>query len=142
MKKIVRIAGGLALAGVLACTAACGGDEATDGGTQNGGDFTAFQECLEKNGVSMPQGGGMGGGGQRPSGAPTGRPSDRPTDMPSGQPTGRPSMSAEQQAAFQECSSLMPQGGGGGGFPGGGQGGEGGQGGGDGGQGGGDQNGS
>ncbi|MDX6739288.1 PT domain-containing protein [Actinocorallia sp. A-T 12471] len=131
MNKIVRIAGGLALAGVLALTAACGGDDASDG-AQNG-DFAAFQECLEDKGVSLPQGGGMGGGmgggGQRPTDAPSGQPTGRPTDRPSGQPTARPSgmpsMSSEQQSAFQECSSLMPQGGGG--FPGGGQGGPGGR---------------
>lgn len=56
------------------------------GASQDGPEFAAFQQCLSDAGISMPE---------RGSGTGTGA---------------RPSMSAEDQAAFEECRALMPAG--------------------------------
>ncbi|MFC9971447.1 hypothetical protein ACFVH6_11195 [Spirillospora sp. NPDC127200] len=101
--------GGAVLACALLFTSACGGSE--DEGGKNAPDtatdpMAAFRACMEKQGVTRPQGRGPG---NRPSGRPSGAPTARPTDAPDQRPSGRPSMSAEQQKARQACSSLAPR---------------------------------
>ncbi len=121
MNKLIRLVGGVTLAGALLFTSACGGDDDKSGDGGNGADMSAFQDCLKEKGVTMPEG-GMGGrpSGRptdrpsgmptgRPSGMPTDRPSGNPTDRPSGRPSGGPSMSAEMQEAMKACASLRPQ---------------------------------
>ena len=57
------------------------------GGSETSGpEFAAFQQCLSDAGIVMPERGSGGGSGSRPS------------------------MSAEDQAAFEECRALMPSG--------------------------------
>lgn len=111
----IRLFGGVAIAGTLLFTAACGGSGGSGGSTSstqsgqpggqgNGGNgpMAAYRACMQKQGVTMPsRGPGMGQGGPGASG---GRPTARPS--------GLPSMSAEQQKAAQACASLRPQRGG------------------------------
>ncbi|MEO3784978.1 PT domain-containing protein [Actinocorallia sp. B10E7] len=121
MNKIIRLTGGIALAGALLFTSACGGGDGTSGDSGNSTDMSAFQDCLKEQGVTMPEGNG---GGRppgmptgrpsgmptdRPSGNPTDKPSGNPTDRPSGRPSGGPSMSTEMQAAMKTCASLRPE---------------------------------
>ncbi|WP_067481214.1 hypothetical protein [Actinomadura hibisca] len=120
MKALTRSGrrlGGAALACALLFTGACGGakDEGDKSAPNTAGDpMVAFRSCMEKQGVTMPQ-----GRGNRPSGRPSDAPTARPTDAPRQRPSNRPSMSAEQQKAMQACSSLAPQRNGRGGGPGG-----------------------
>jgi hypothetical protein len=116
VRRRTRLVAGMTIAGALLFTAACGGDKGGSGaGTPSGSaaadPMAAYRQCLEKQGVTLPTGGG---GGRRPSGAPTGRPSGAPSGVPGGRPSGfpsgRPSMSAAQQQAIQACASLAPQG--------------------------------
>ncbi|GAA3211645.1 hypothetical protein [Actinocorallia longicatena] len=123
MKSLTKLLAVPAVAGSLLLAAACGGSDSGSGSGGTSGDdpMAAFTACLKENGVTMPDRGqgGAGGDGTRP----TGRPSGQPTGRPSGQPSGRPSMSAEQQKAMQACASLRPDGGQGGPGQGGGPGG-------------------
>ena len=83
-------------AATLLLAAGCGGSSATakqaatPGATP--GPRSAFNDCLRKNGVTLPSG--------RPSGRPSG-----------GAGGFQRSMSPEQQKAFEACRSLMPNGG-------------------------------
>ncbi|MCO5994385.1 hypothetical protein [Actinoallomurus rhizosphaericola] len=117
----IRLLGGTAVAGTLLLGAACGGGKTStqsgqqtgQGGGPNAGAMSAYRQCMEKQGVTMPSRGpgggpGMGAPGGRPSGNPSGMPSGRPTARPSGRPSGMPSMSAAQKKAAQACASLRP----------------------------------
>ena len=123
---------GIAVA-VLAL-AACGGSNAADsssaasvatsgaaapsGASASNGrpDFTAYRDCMAKNGVTLPD---FQQGGQRPSGAPQGFPSGAPSGAPGaggpggGGPGGFPLPAGVDQATFdkaqQACASLQPQ---------------------------------
>ena len=129
-----RIAGlGIASVAMLFATAACGGGTDadgtgdTDGGAGGNSAFTAYTDCLKKNGVTitMPSGAGR----TRPSGGPSGAP-DGPGAYPSGMPrpsgSGRPGGAgfpggggfgkpadvddATWEKAQSACASLRPSG--------------------------------
>ncbi|MEV0721127.1 hypothetical protein AB0H87_41940, partial [Asanoa sp. NPDC050611] len=80
----------VATAAVLAL-AGCGSaaDPATAAGDAG---FTAYRDCLGKQGITLPSAPagftGRGSGRPRPSGRPTAFPSGRPTAFPSGRPGG------------------------------------------------------
>ncbi|MFI6514057.1 hypothetical protein ACIBF1_00690 [Spirillospora sp. NPDC050679] len=105
LTRQARRLSGAALACALLFTSACGGDSTnTDSTNPTGSDpMAAFRTCMEKQGVTMPQ--GRGG----PSGGPSGRPTARPSGATGDRPNNRPSMSAEQRKAMQACASLSPR---------------------------------
>ncbi|MFC4055415.1 hypothetical protein ACFOY4_37505 [Actinomadura syzygii] len=114
----IRLGTGLAALAMAVTLTGCGGsDDKTSASPAGGGageSMQAFQECLKKQGVQMPQGGGRGPEGGPPSGrpsqgVPTGAPSGRPTGRPSGGPGGgMRSLPPEQRKAFEACASLRP----------------------------------
>jgi hypothetical protein len=120
-----RIAGlVVASAAMLFSVAACGGESDTPAtGSDNPGGgtnaFTAYTECLAKNGVTItvPTGGAR----VRPSGGPGGNPSGMPRPSGSARPGGggfpgggfgKPEGvdDATWQKAQQACASVMPSG--------------------------------
>ena len=133
MKHRTRLAGlVLVLISGVALAAAC---DSADDGTSSAGSGNAYQDCLAKNGVSLPAGNASGRprdggdpsgmpGGQRPSGGmPSGtRPSGmRPSGMwpsgsggpggPGGGDRGLPGVDASAFAkANKVCASLRPSG--------------------------------
>jgi hypothetical protein len=95
----IRLLGG---ATALLLLAGCGNGSATakqgaSPGATSGGSRAAFNDCLRKNGITLPSGG--------PGGQPGGRPSGGAGGF-------QQSMSPERQKAFEACRSLMPNGGG------------------------------
>ena len=98
--------------------AAAGSAAAASGATAPNGqpDFTAYRDCMSKNGVTLPD---FGQGGQRPSGAPTAFPGGPPSGAPgaggpgAGGAGGFPLPAGVDQATFdkaqQACASLRPQ---------------------------------
>ncbi len=91
----------------------------TTGTSTNSGGFAAYRNCLQQQGVTLPQrggfGGGRGGGGGGGFGGGGGQ-GTGPTGPAGG---GRPTLTPAQQKAYAACASLRPSGGfgfGGGGF--------------------------
>jgi hypothetical protein len=100
----LRLLGPAAALSAVLLAAGCGGSSSASSKTSpsaggGSGSRQAFEDCLKKNGVTLPSGSPRQGGGQ-------------------GGGFGGQSMSPEQQKAFQACRSLAPKGGGrgGGGF--------------------------
>ena len=101
-----------------AAAGAASGAAAPSGATASNGrpDFTAYRDCMSKNGVTLPD---FGQGGQRPSGAPSAFPSGAPAGAPgaggpgAGGPGGFPLPAGGDQATFdkaqQACASVRPQ---------------------------------
>lgn len=114
--------GGLAVIAMAALAlSACGSADPSTDTTTTGG-MQAYQDCLRKQGITLPS-----NQGQRPSGAPTARPSGQPTARPSGSAGARGGFGqqapsgvdpAKWQAALEACASVRPTAGAG--FPGGG----------------------
>ncbi|MEI6361124.1 MAG: hypothetical protein WCP95_03235 [Actinomycetes bacterium] len=88
------------------------GSAAANGPAANGAaDFTAYRDCLAKNGVTLPD---QGGAGTRPSGMPTTLPSGMPPGGPGADSPGAiPLPSGVDQATFDKaqtaCASLRPE---------------------------------
>jgi len=111
LQRPVRAILSAVLLALMALTlAACGGSGAStnglaprSGGFRGSAAFSQFAKCLSKHGVNLPA---FGGGGAPPNGPPSGLP-----------PSGgfRRNQTPAQREAFQACSSLLPQGGFGGG---------------------------
>ncbi len=121
-----RILGVLAVGGVLLLSTACGNGDTTTAGPDKSAaadPMASFRACLEKQGVTLPNGGPAAGGTPpsapptRPTDAPSTHPTDAPTThpgapgpgRPTNAPTQRPTRSAAEQKAMQTCASLAPQ---------------------------------
>ena len=106
----------LAACGAKSSASSAGATSTTAKGASGAAGFTAYRDCLAKNGVKLPAGGfrGAGGGTGAPagSGAPTGT-------FPAGGAGGGAGASFRNNPAFQKaakaCASLRPKGGFGGG---------------------------
>jgi hypothetical protein len=119
-----RIAALVAAAGAVMLAAACGGGSGSDttggaapgGGGRNNAAFTAYADCLKKNGVTItvPSGGPRvrPSGAARPGGPPRPRPSGsaRARQFPGGGFFGKPAGvdDATWQKAQSACASLRP----------------------------------
>ncbi|MEV4621544.1 PT domain-containing protein [Asanoa sp. NPDC049573] len=93
MTRLLRPGFVLAAAAVtLFAVAGCGSGDAsgaTPASGTGGAGFTAYRDCLGKQGITLPS--APAGFAVRPSDRPSGRPSGRPTAFPSGRPTAFPS---------------------------------------------------
>jgi hypothetical protein len=96
---------GAALLGV-AVLAGCGGSSDSDGSTSSGsGAQTAYQQCLAKNGVTLPSNNARQGGRARPSGT------ARPVGGQPPSPGVRPSGTAMPSGGVRPSGTAMPSGG-------------------------------
>lgn len=102
------VAASTLLAAVAIVFALSSGDSADAGGSD---DFQAFQDCLEEQGVEVPEGPPSSEAGAPPDGEgfmpPDGAPQGAPPE--GGPPQGAPMFGGADQEALSACQDLMPE---------------------------------